>query len=545
MGDVTYSTFTAIIALFFAIVTITLANTILRLFSDASLSPRLPWAGTAAQKGLRARAKANLTSIGNLNELLNEGYRKYSKNNQTYVLPYYINGPQVIIPNSQIPWLLAQPDSVLSQERVNRQFLEADYTFFHANLVDSPVHPEIIKHQLTKKIDTFADDIVDEVNSCLEETWGLDTEEWREVKVYDTILILIARLSTRVLLGLPLCRNPEFINACSEFIRKVALAAAAISLFPGFLKPLVAPIFTLYDRIRYYQCSRYIMPIIRDRLRNLGNPDTEEKMYTPFPNDYIQWAIDHALAKPVVNPWELDPRVIACRFSVLSFAAIQSSVITLTNTLFDLAASPDCATSLASMRDEVVRETASATEARSHQPKARGPNSTWCKATLSRMTSVDSALRESLRLNGFIERGIMKMVVAPEGVTLPDGSQIPYGTKVGVSGYSIHHDEDIYPNANKYDAFRFARGNSSGPERREPQGLVNTSEKFLGFSHGAHACPGRFFAANQLKIALAHIALLYDIEPIPERPVNKWFFGHIAPPLHETLRVRRRRSNPM
>ncbi|KAI1097629.1 GMC oxidoreductase [Jackrogersella minutella] len=47
--------------------------------------------------------------------------------------------------------------------------------------------------------------------------------------------------------------------------------------------------------------------------------------------------------------------------------------------------------------------------------------------------------------------------------------------------------------------------------------------------------PGRFFAANQLKIALAHIALLYEIKPILPRPVNKWFFGHLAPPLFGTF----------
>ncbi|KAI0835933.1 cytochrome P450 [Hypoxylon sp. FL0890] len=545
MANVTYSTLTALLALLFAIGTITLTNLILRLFSTASLPPNLPWAGVTRQNRPYARARANFASIGNLNSLLNEGYRKYSKNNQTYVLPYYINGPQVIIPNSQIGWLLEQPDSVLSQERVNRQFLQADYTFFHANLVGPPVHPDVIKHQLTRKIDTFADNIVEEVNLCLEETWGLDAEEWREVKVYDTMLILIARLSTRVFVGLPLCRNLVFLKACTEFIRKVALAAAAISLFPSFLKPLVAPIFTLYDRIQYHRCSRYIMPIILDRLNSMKTPEPEEKLYSQNSNDYIQWAIDHALAKPVVNPMELYPRVIACRFSVLAFAAIQSSVITLTNTLFDLAASPECATSLTSMHDEVVRETAFTSKAPDHQPKQNLPRSTWSKASLSRMTHVDSALRESLRLNGFVERGIMKMAVAPEGVTLPDGSHIPYGTKVGVSGYSIHHDEDIYPNANRYDAFRFARGDTSGSERNEPQGLINTSEKFLGFSHGSHSCPGRFFAANQLKIALAHIALLYEIEPIPERPVNKWFFGHIAPPMHETLRVRRRRPGTM
>ncbi|KAI2635828.1 cytochrome P450 [Hypomontagnella submonticulosa] len=540
MANITYISMSTVLLLFLALFIITTVNLVLRLFWDASLPPNLPWIGTGGQNSLRNRAKANLASILNLRELLDEGYRKYSKANQTYVLPYYINGPQVILPNSQIKWLLEQPDWVLSQERVNRQFLEADYTFLHANLVDGPVHPDIIQHQLTKKIGTFTDDIIEEANLCLEETWGLDTEEWREVKVYDTMLILIARLSTRVFIGLPLCRNPHFLKACSTFIRNVALAAAAISLFPGFLKPLVAPIFTLYDYIQYQKCCRFIMPIIQQRLSQLRDPEPGGKLYSQPSNDYIQWAIDHALAKPVINRMELDPRVLACRFSVLAFAAIQSSVITLTNTLFDLAASPECIASLTSMRDEVIRET-TPTPASPDQPtKAVSTGSAWSKGSLARMTHVDSALRESLRLNGFIERGIMKMVVAPEGVTLPDGSHIPCGTKVGVSGYSIHHDEDIYPDANRYDAFRFARGQRGGADKKWPQALVNTSEKFLGFSHGSHACPGRFFAANQLKIALAHISLLYEIEPIRERPVNPWFFGHIGPPMSETLRVRRR-----
>ena len=169
------------------------------------------------------------------------------------------------------------------------------------------------------------------------------------------------------------------------------------------------------------------------------------------------------------NPKELDPRVIACRFAVLCFAAIQSSVITLTNTLFDVAASPACAASLGCMREEAAA--------------AAAIPASWSKTALVRLRHIDSALRESLRLNGFIERGIMKMVVAPGGVTLPDGSHLPRGTKVGVSGYSVHHDDDRYPDAARYDAFRFARPTDDG----KPCSLVSTSEHFMGFSHGSHA----------------------------------------------------------
>lgn len=175
-----------------------------------------------------------------------------------------------------------------------------------------------------------------------------------------------------------------------------------------------------------------------------------------------------------MDPAEFDPRVIAARFSVLAFAAIQSSVITITNAIFDLAASGECAKSLEVMREEVL-EVAEGAEA-----------TTWSKTAISRMTHIDSALRESLRMNGFIERGIMKKVVAPEGVTLPDGSHVLCGTKVGVSGYSIHHDETNYPDAHRYDAFRFARGQEVDGKKR-PLGLINTSDTFLSFSHGSHA----------------------------------------------------------
>lgn len=197
-------------------------------------------------------------------------------------------------------------------------------------------------------------------------------------------------------------------------------------------------------------------------------------------SDYIQWAIDHAVHKEGLESRELESRVIATRFAILCFAAIQSSVITLTNAVFDMAASPDCASSLATMRDEVLRETATATTT------AGAP--TWSRAMMARLTHVDSALRESLRLNGFIERGVMKMVVAPGGVTLPDGLHIPRGTKVGISGWSVHHDNDIYDDATTYNPFRFAKGSdSSGNGNNRPQALINTSDHFMGFSHGAHA----------------------------------------------------------
>lgn len=120
---------------------------------------------------------------------------------------------------------------------VNRRFLEADHVFFHPNIVREPIHPEVIKRELTHKLNNFADNIVDELHLCLEQDLGLDTEEWREINLYEAMLDIISRLSMRVLVGEELCKNKEFLRSARNFDRKVALSAAAINLLPEFLKP--------------------------------------------------------------------------------------------------------------------------------------------------------------------------------------------------------------------------------------------------------------------------------------------------------------------
>jgi len=125
----------------------------------------------------------------------------------------------------------------MSQNEVNRQFLEADHTFFHPNIVREPIHPEVIRRELTHKLGNFADDIVEELQLCLEENWGVDTEDWKEVNLYDTMLDVISRLSMRVLVGKELTQNKEFLRSARLFDRNVVLSAAGINLLPWFLKP--------------------------------------------------------------------------------------------------------------------------------------------------------------------------------------------------------------------------------------------------------------------------------------------------------------------
>lgn len=42
-------------------------------------------------------------------------------------------------------------------------------------------------------------------------------ENWTSIRPYHSVLKLVARISARIFLGLPLCRNPEWLEVSTEF----------------------------------------------------------------------------------------------------------------------------------------------------------------------------------------------------------------------------------------------------------------------------------------------------------------------------------------
>lgn len=79
-------------------------------------------------------------------------------------------------------------------------------------------------------------------------------------------------------------------------------------------------------------------------------------------------------------------------------------------------------------------------------------------------------------------------------------------------------------NPHEFDGFRFYKLRSN-PEDANRFQFASTSYDSMQFGFGNDACPGRFFAANQIKIILVHILQHYDIrmEKGTGRPKNIMF----------------------
>jgi fumitremorgin C monooxygenase len=85
-------------------------------------------------------------------------------------------------------------------------------------------------------------------------------------------------------------------------------------------------------------------------------------------------------------------------------------------------------------------------------------------------------------------------------------------------------NSSVYPDAAKFDGYRFVKLRQQEKETTTATGTNTTiggggglsfasvSANHMGFGYGKHACPGRFFAGAETKIALCHILLKYDFE---------------------------------
>lgn len=72
-------------------------------------------------------------------------------------------------------------------------------------------------------------------------------------------------------------------------------------------------------------------------------------------------------------------------------------------------------------------------------------------------------------------------------------------------------DPNLYPNPDKFDGYRFLRLREAVGAENKYQ-AVTTSPEFTFFGHGQHACPGRFFAANEIKLLFTYMLLYYDFK---------------------------------
>ncbi|KAJ3561249.1 hypothetical protein NP233_g10308 [Leucocoprinus birnbaumii] len=445
-------------------------------------------------------------------DLIQEGYDKYpGRAFKVATISKWVvvlNGPQ------HVDDVRKAPEDVLSFDiaiqETFEQTTQAEYTF-GAGLDTHPHHIAAIRSQITRGMVGGYEDLKDEVMEVCNE-YISQSDDWVGVHAYSTFLRFVSRIQNRSLVGLPLCRNADYLNVLERLTLDVTNTAKIINIFPNFLKPLVGRSLRTVTR-KLDEGHRLLSPLVEERLnQSKTDPDS-------LPSDLVSWLINTATHDYHLTVYDLVTRIL-----VVNFTAIHTTTMAFTQAMYDLAVHPEYVKELREEAETVIAEEG------------------WTKVTLQKLRKMDSFIKESHRLNGGTSL-VMSRKTLKEW-TLSDGTMIPPGTFVGVASDAMCKSELLFQDANTFKPFRFA-------EMREGDGeldsikhhLVVLDNDHIIFGHGKRACPGRFFAINGIKTLFTYILLNYDVRlenGSMERPPNIDFETSSIPNLGAKVMFKKR-----
>ncbi|KAI1076229.1 cytochrome P450 [Whalleya microplaca] len=341
----------------------------------------------------------------------------------------------------------------------------------------------------------------------------------------------------------------------------VFAGAVLINSTPGPIRFISGYLVGWSSYLLFRRVARACLPFIKERLEQTAKLRADPGFSWVPPQDGLQWIIDECYATG--DPTQLNPLRVTHRLVFMNDISMHSTSYTVQNLILDLAAADPSHGYIEALRAESARVLKEA-------------GGSWTRQAVTKLELVDSTIRESMRLCPFNSVGLSRTVIDPHGIMVQQGEStwnIPYGTVLTVPVEPIHHDDSIYPSARQFQPFRFAQpgaardiidcavsasaneGDHAAKADRPVPAIAKTDSKqkksatiddtFLGFGFGKHACPGRFFALNELKIFVAHIVLHYDIEHLVEGRPKMTPVIWLNVPLFGKLNVRVRRREPV
>ncbi|KAF2149266.1 cytochrome P450 [Myriangium duriaei CBS 260.36] len=503
-----------------------------RLSQYESTAPRdkgVAWMGRGKEWGF-SYLLAKIRSASNTKQSMMDVYYKFSKIGQSIVLPFPFGRPQVILPTSSTRWIITQPDNVLSPAPIHNEIGQPVYAFGSERLRGDHTIYTILRRDLNKNLANITSDISEEISDAIDEHFGYSTE-WTPIQLDKAIREVVTRAVSRMMVGKLLCRYKDYNLNSRRVTWTIMPCAFSTGAFPEWIKPYTSKL-TMFVVHRYIRrCSAYLAPMFRNRINEYETLQKEAMSTDKLPNDFITWAVKDALDRNEDQNGLI--KLLIGRFFLVNFAAVETSTRSIVSTFYDLLTFPPSADFAKGVQEEAISVL-----------RKSGP---VVKDDVNGLVRIDSAIKESLRFQNIFV-ALQRQVTAPKGTTTDTGLYLPYGSRICISAIGVHNDSDFWVDAGRYDPLRHIRSVDRHPEETNghaqnstspavhAQSLTSASECYMPFGLGRHSCPGRMFAADQMKLIIGHVFEKYEIKYVgePRKDIS------ITPDLDKDIVIRRR-----
>ncbi|OJD34129.1 ent-kaurene oxidase [Diplodia corticola] len=413
-----------------------------------------------------------------------EGYKKFKDG--VYQITTVRRSKTIVIAPKFLDELRKLPDDVVCNQCAADETLESKYTNLNTH---EPLHGHVMKTLLTPNLRRLNPRIAETITitTAIHLRLPASTTTWSPLNATTPLLHIVAAATGAIGVGTPLCLDQTYLDASVQYASSVMRAMAAASRVPWWARWLVAPWLRECRevRVRERDVGALVGGLVRERRMKEGKKGDGE-------GDMLGWFVESGARFGVDEEWK-----VVRAYLGFVFAAVHSTTVVVVNVLFNLAAMPDFTTEL---REEITTVLARHDGVMTFQ-------------ALQEMTKLDSFMKETLRLYPLQFANFQRKVLKP--FALSTGPVIPAHTVIEVPSMAVSLDPARFPDPTRFDPLRFHRLRTAPAADPSKHQFATVAEDSTNFGWGRHACPGRFFAANEIKMVVAAVVRGWDVK-MPE-----------------------------
>ncbi|CAG8587802.1 9243_t:CDS:2 [Funneliformis mosseae] len=371
--------------------------------------------------------------------------------------------------------------------------------------------PKIIFTFLSQSLSSYAERVQKTLIEAIDELIG-------DGKVIqnplNTFQLIIARPIAACLVGEEFSDDKELVNtvayATSDLVPYLSFPPFLSFIHPLLHKEFLVLYFQFYNPFKVHRdvIKRKVSPIVERRLHSMKT----NKSYVP-PVDILQ-----KLIELLSQDYTIDIDVLTDYVIVAIFAAVHTTSTFLLNSLHQYANYPQFQKELLEEQERLL--------------KSKNGKTYYTTEDIDKLVYLDSFFKETLRLSTSIV--YFEHMTLNSHFTFSNGYQVPKDRFVYIRVQEIHRDEELQgQNPKEFNPFRHL-GKSLA---------AHVEKNFIAFSFGKHACPGRYFAANEIKSALHYLILNYNIKHLDDKKVYPKIKGPFRFASDEGLVLERKGNN--
>ncbi|KAJ8660802.1 hypothetical protein O0I10_003445 [Lichtheimia ornata] len=410
--------------------------------------------------------------------------------------------------------LFGRIHTVVSDRYVREVFLNNDFDFlkgtgkrFDTLLltdttlqdVDIEVFRMVVMKHLTKEMKHYTPRVVEHLTAGGDEKLG-DAKEPKElVHLFPLLQHMVAKASASIFVGTELAADDAVVETCKNIAIDIGSELGPSSY--------IMDAFPSLARLRMWYIGKYGKAINKHRqhlLHALG-PVIDKRLAAAEkggdwdrPQDILQDIIE-TINLTLDNPKR---HILPVKWLLaLFFASIHTTSENSTIVLYRIMQNPEIIDVLLEEQNEVLE-------------KHYGTNIDYSDTTklftgevIKDLVKLDSVCREAMRSrNSYLE--LPHTYVGKSRITLSCGAVIEPGHDVLINMWGNHRDakiqRDTIGDHHDFKPFRFV-----GLDRQS----TKIGDDFLMFGQGRHACPGRWFAIQEIKTIVSVLIRYYKLTP--------------------------------